>query len=245
MAIPFLSYDPNQEVYQIWIHMGSANKVKGRETIDEFKVIIDHKYPQKVRREIQALRQEINRMTDNSCIKYYSAKFTNGLGLNQLRDACQRIDREMKQIDPTLYCEIKAKKEVFGVKQNMTFYDELTSGLRDQIINTMLKRVETIIERSPEGSLKPKTRDSLIKMFEQMKGLNIVQSPEVNQEIDQMKQKILSSTIKEIRDDLLEILETNKDRSTALEILDPVKIPSEPQKPKSEIDHNKVILDIL
>jgi hypothetical protein len=82
-------------------------------------------------------------------------------------------------------------------------------------------------------------------MFDQMKSLNIVQSPEVNQEIEQMKQKILSSTIIEIRDDLLEILETNKDRATSLEILDPIKKPSEPQKPKPEIDHNKVILDIL
>lgn len=245
MAIP-VNFDPKQGIYMVKISMGSPFRVDESREIDSYTRETKYKDSKEVRKDIGAIRQRVNERRAFSCAPFFGAYFTNQIGKDQLIEICQTEDRAMKAIDPALHVTAQFIKQNFADNENISAFDQLLGAIRSNIHETVLSRIEIEIGREKDH-LTPKAKKALIAMCERTKGLNITKDPAINAEIESMKNRINANEIRELRDEILIIMDDTKDRAASLEIVGDIKIHKEPAKiqPKNLLPDNKITLDLL
>jgi hypothetical protein len=221
MAIP-TEYDPNQKLYQVRIKMGSQFRGRGVDQ-GEYQRLITYEKDKQTRREIGAIRQSVNARRAAGCMPFFGAYITNELGRDQLVDVCTKADREMKEIDPELHCTpVFMKLDTPDLMGNTSLFDELLNSMRTQIHKVVLDRIKSKIEGSESTTLTTKSREALLRMLDKTQDLNIVNDPSITADIEKMRARINANELRELRDEILVILDETKDRSAALEIVDNV-----------------------
>lgn len=246
MAIP-VNFDPKQGIYMVKISMGSPHQVDKSREIDSYKREITYKKSKEVRKEIGAIRQRVNERRAFSCAPFFGAYFTNQIGKDQLITICQTEDRAMKEIDPALHVTAQFIKQNFADNENISAFDQMLGAIRSNILRVVLDRIMVEINREKDH-VTPKTRKALISMCEKARaGLNITQDPSIDADIQNMIDRINADEIRELRDEILIILDDTKDRAASLEIVGDIKIQKEPAKiqPKNLLPDNKITLDLL
>lgn len=222
MAIP-VTFNANEGIYHVHISMGSQFQGKGKD-IDDFTREIKYKYGKETRQQIGAIRQSVNTRRAAGCTKCFGAYFTNRTGLEQLRDVCAQADREMKAIDPSLHVTMEYIRQHFEDSENITVLDKLLKGIRADIHERVLFRIQEVIARADNKKLTEKTKKALFSMLDKTKALNLTNDPAVNEDIEKMRARIQADQLAELRDEILVILDDTKDRAQALELTEPIKI---------------------
>lgn len=242
MAMPALT-NTKEKIYQVFISCGSPYRGSGVD-LDEYVRKFTFDLPKQKRKQIGALRQRLNDMKSWGCSKLYGAYFTNETGKQQIIDLCVQVDREMKEIDPRLYCTVNFVKQDFSDNENLTALDQLLGSIRKEVNGSVLERINQEIEKNKDH-LTEKTRLSLHAMVNKIAALNITGDQTVKEDLDKIRARIDSNQLRELRDEILVILDENKNRGAALEIVDDIKIKKEPEKVLLPDSGVKRVLDIV
>jgi hypothetical protein len=242
MAIPV---KVDQKVYLAKVRMASQFKGKSKD-IDDYIRQIRYTKPKKVRNQIGAIRQSVNVTRKNACMNFFGLFLTNEVGKGQIEQACREADTEMKKIDPTLNVQPMMLKIDLPDLAEGNMFDAMIGQIRRQVVDKALTRVQLVIERNSEGGAIPaKTTAALLRMLEQTRALNIVNDAGVNAQIEQMKARITANEITLLRDELLAVLDEQKDRFSSLELIEPYDAKSEDEgtKAKPPVDTSSKRLD--
>ena len=219
--------------------MGSQYQVTASKDLDEYRRELTYKRNKETRQKIGAIRQSVNTRRAAGCMPFFGAYITNELGMDQLIDVCTKADREMKEIDPALHCTpVFMKIDTPALMGNKSLFDELLGSMRTQIHAVVLNRIKTVIERSESTTLTEKTKSALIRMLDKTQDLNIVNDPTITADIEKMRARINANELRELRDEILIVLDETKDRATSLEIAeistDPVVSDESEPEPEEE-----------
>jgi hypothetical protein len=244
MAMPDLK-NPHQKIYLVRIKMSSQNQVSGSKRIDPFTRELKYKNHEDIRKDIAAIRQSVHIRREFSSTPFYGVYFTNEVGMQQLTDVCQKADREMKEIDPSLHVTASFIKQNFSDSENISAFDELIGAIRGNILNTVMERIKVEIDKNKDH-LTEKTRAALCTMLDQCKPLNLTGDPAIDAEIEQMRARINANQLRELRDDILVITDSLRDRGSSLELVDDIKTNKPAPAPKPILpDNGSRVLDIL
>lgn len=211
------------------LSMGSQFKGVSKD-LDEYTRQIKYTHSRDIRREIGAIRQSINVRRAACCTKFFGAYFTNDVGKNQLIEICQKADREMKEIDSSLHVTPMFMKIDLPDLASGSQFDALLTAIRSQIMDVVLRRIQSYLDRDESGSLNPKQKTLLSKMIDNVKGLNIVNDPKINADLEAMRARIMASQIKELRAEILSAMDETKDRGSSIELIPDTPIPSEEEE---------------
>jgi hypothetical protein len=255
MATP-INVSEDSTIYYVDITAGSQFKGKSWD-LDEYNRQTEYKHDKKTRKNIGAIRQRINVLKNEVCMKYGKGRrklcFTNYEGMVSLTTACQQADKDMKEIDPTLFCIPEFMEQTFKQLNSQNMFTLMQQQLNEQINKRILDKVEKDIEnatvRDKDGKVikvKPigkRTRDALIKAVEGVKAINILNDPTVNARIETLLERMRTETLVPMRDELLAYIEDIQGAEN-LEIT-PDEIPSQPataatgMKPDKDLDEDK------
>jgi hypothetical protein len=97
---------------------------------------------------------------------------------------------------------------------------KLTGQIRTQILEVVFKKIEnTIKKNSDSGILPDKTKETLRKMLERCRAVNVIGDEQINAQIDAMKERIgVDADIKNLRDEILAMLDTTKSRFEGIDM---------------------------
>lgn len=210
----------NQKLYVMQVSMSSPFFVSRSEKYEDENAKKQwYKYPEQQRKDIQAIRQSINVITDAGCARFYGLKIANEISKQQITEALAKADAEMKAIDPTLHADaqfLPLQSEAFT---SGTLLDNLTAQIREQIHGVVLKRIEkTIADNDNAGMLTAKTKAALLKMLEKCRAVNVIGDEAINQRIDAMKDQINNDQIVVMRNEILALLDETKDRFSSIDM---------------------------
>ena len=211
------------------ISMSSGFRGSG---IDKTEYVREFTYdkPKDDRDRTTAIRTRVNTHKSFSCSRLYDAYFTNETGKAQLTEICDRADRDMKQIDPRFHCTVKFLKQDFSDNENLTALDELIKAIRVEVYGSVEEQISIEIEKNKDH-MTNKTRIALHTMVNRLTGLNITGDKTLSEQMDRIHQMIDENKLREIRDEILVLSESTKDRGSALEITSDIKVKSE-EKPE-------------
>lgn len=244
MVMPSLTNN-KEKIYLVSFSSGSPYRGSGID-LDEYVRKFTYDLPKDKRRQIGAIRQRINEIKSWGCSRLYGAYFTNETGKQQIIDRCAQADRDMKEIDPRLYCTVNFIKQDFSDNENLTALDQLQQSIRKEVLGSVLERINQEIEKNKDH-LTEKTRLSLHAMVNKMGALNITRNATIEEDLRNIREKIDANKLRELRDEILIISDENRNRSASLEIVDDIRIKKEPEKEKVLLPESgtKRVLDIL
>jgi hypothetical protein len=225
---------PGTKLYVMETQMSSPFFTDRSENIDsENAKKLYYHFPAKDRRKIGAIRQQINVLKNASCARFYTLYIANDLAKEQLTEALENANREMKDIDSTLKAEavfVELKTEALS-SGNML--QVMTAQIQDQIYGVVLKRIEQTIKDNAErgGALTTKSKTALLAMLEKCKCINVIEDEDINTKIEKMKEQITSESLIPLRDEILSVLDNSGDRFSSIDIM-----PTEPDGEKVKED---------
>jgi hypothetical protein len=132
----------NQALYIVALSASSGFFVtKSEKYADENAKKSWYKYQESERKKIQAVRQSINVVTDAGCARYFGLKIANDVGKEQIQQAVNNADVEMKKIDSVLKAEVDFIKLPGDSFTSGTMLDKLTGQIRSQILEVAIKKI--------------------------------------------------------------------------------------------------------
>lgn len=204
-----VSVKAGENLYVMQINMSSPYFLtKSEPIIRENAKKLFYKYSPETRREIQAIRQNINVHADACSAKFFGLKIANELAKQQMTDLLKQADHDMKQIDVTLGAGAVFIKMSSTALTTGNLFDQMVGQIREQIHEVVLKRIEKTIERQKGGQLSDKTKKALLSMLDKLKAINVVEDETIEARIETMKTMIEANEIVTLRDEILEIFES-------------------------------------
>jgi len=223
--------NPNQALYIVAMSASSGFFVtKSEKYADENAKKSWYKYQESERKKIQAVRQSINVVTDACCPQYFGLKIANDVGKEQIQQAVNNADVEMKKIDSVLKAEVDFIKLPGDSFTSGTMLDKLTGQIRSQILEVAIKKIERNITKNADGVLPQKTKERLLSAIDRCRAINVISDEGINQQLDSFKERINADEILMLRDEILTMLDTTKSRFEGIEMLPSVseKMDTEP-----------------
>ncbi len=179
------------------------------------------KFKKSTRQQIQNVRSAFREVWLRWTVKFYGLHICNEDGKELLTDAVARAAADLKQIDESLKAEpVYIPLDVAEIARG-ALYSQVIGAIQGQVCETMLKRVNQAIARmedSGKDEVHARTRKSIEKLLNQLSTLNIVQDKEVTKQIEELRKKIQSGAIHELKENLMELLKTSAGRYGAIEL---------------------------
>lgn len=204
----------NQALYVVGLSLSSGFFVdKSEKYLDENAVKKWYKYQEEERKKIGAVRQSVNVVVDAGCARFFNIKIANEEAKRQITEAVLKADVEMKKIDITLKAEVEFVPLPIDSFTSGTMLDKLTGQIRTQILEVVIKKIESNIKKNEKSGLLPeKTKETLRKMIDRCRAVNVIGDEGINAQLDAMKERITSDDIHNLRDEILAMLDTSKSR---------------------------------
>lgn len=219
----------NQALYVVGLSLSSGFFVKQSEKFeDENAVKKWYKYQEEERKKIGAVRQSVNVVVDAGCARFFNIKIANDEAKRQIAEAVLKADVEMKKIDITLKAEVEFVPLPIDSFTSGTMLDKLTGQIRTQILEVVIKKIESNIKKNENSGMLPeKTKEALRRMIDRCRAVNVIGDEGINSQLDNMKERINSDDILNLRDEILAMLDTTKSRFEGIDMI--VKpVPGEP-----------------
>jgi len=226
MTIPIKVTDDNT-VYFVDIHGDSGNKGSISEDLDEYIRRITYTRPLETRKQINAIRQSVNVVVNNTCMKYRrKLKFTNANGMREIQKACEIATDRMREIDPSLSITPEFMEQTFAQLNNQNMFELMKQELSTQVLQKALDKVEGTLKtyKRADGTIKPitsKTRTALLGMIEEIQEIGtIIPDETLSARIEAIKDQIIAGTLLPMRDNIISMIEdtTEGGRFSNLEI---------------------------
>jgi hypothetical protein len=213
----------NKQLYVVHISMSSPYfTIKEKTVVNpvENSKKMYYRFPLVDRQRIQAIRQGVNVQVGAGCARFYELKITNDTGKEQLEEAIRDAHQKMILVDPTLKAEsIFIPLSMAGMAQG-NLLDAMVTQIREQIDGAVLKQIEAKIEKYGDN-INPKSKATLLKMLDRIKSVNILDDPDIDAHIEEMKQRILNDQIVPLQQEILAIMNEDKDRFSTVDVVMP------------------------
>ena len=177
---------------------------------------ITFKFPKGLRKKIQAARVEFSYEWAHYTVRCYGLRICNEAGRELIEKAIAETETKMREIDPSLKAEsVFFPLETKGIAKTV-LYQQIVGAIQTQICETTLKKVNVIVERGKD-KITTRTRNSLLKVMDQLKILNIVNDSNVDARIREIRERIETDSVIPLKEHLDEMLKTSTGRFGAIE----------------------------
>jgi hypothetical protein len=199
-------------VYIVAIEASSPNHQESSKDMDETHREIEFTFPKETRDRIAAVRMAAAKPLYNNTLKFGKNYIAREDQLPELQKSAGEGDQKMQAINPKLHCQlVMFPIDMSEVRQGET-YQMILNAIRYNVYNTVFKRLAETL--GSKKGLTDATRNSLLKMIENLRAINVLEDKDVEQQLDAFKARIESSMLKELQDEINNAL-TNMDKRGA------------------------------
>jgi len=206
------------KVFVVQTEFASPNRIDESKEISEMKREIDFTFPKLIRNQISATREKHMKFI-RDCTVEFPPDFKAPLHLcneqqkNEIKERVTQAEKEFQEINKGLHAQI--------VFVELNIHDVQRGELIGQVIAAIRYKVMySIIEKIGEkvGQLPDTSRTAILKLIDRLKYVNILKDPEVDMQIDSIRESILSKDIELVKADLVKDLNFTKSRMTYVDL---------------------------
>lgn len=197
------------QIYVVNFSMDSGNKQLSSADQDEYTRMIHYRFGKKERAAINRLRGRYRQPALAKAVCFHGIYLCTDELVADLQEAAQRADAELKQIHPQLSARVHLVPIDVDQVHKGELYGEIMATIRSQIMNEVLSKIDTILEKGyAPGQLPPKTRKMMLNLVERLRLINIMRDEKLDAELDRIHQHIVDETYTELRESLSDDIET-------------------------------------
>lgn len=193
---------------QLWIvgtKISSANFIEANEVLNSKQRKITYKFEEDFRKTISATRERAKQPIRDCCLNFHGIYICSDEAREFIEGICAGADVEMKALHPSLGARAYFAPLDLDEAFKGSLYLEIAESIKGTVFKTTFDRLEKILQRYPQGSEKAlpvKTKESLQKMLDHLRKINVTQDKDIDEQIQKFKDQIEKEELSELASSL-------------------------------------------
>jgi hypothetical protein len=196
-------------VYIVQVVMSSPNHILESKEIDDITQETVYKFKKDTRNKINAIRMRQKAPIFNNALDFYGLHLCRDDQIQKIQQAITEANTELEAIDRSLGASVVFIPLNIHEVRRGELYGQVIAAIRFRILSEVIERIEDKVGQLPKQSL-----EAMKNLIERMRAVNVLNDPEVDKKLNEIRDKILSQDVETLRKDLEQELTMTKQRMT-------------------------------
>jgi hypothetical protein len=198
--------------FVVQTEFASPNRIDNSEEVTEMRRAIDYTYPKLTRNKIGAIREYYMKQIRSCTVDFpphhkAPLRLCNESQKNDIRALVKLADEEFQKIDKILHAEVLFLELNIHDVQRGELYGQVIAAIRYRIISEVIEKIGEKVGQLPEKSQK-----AMLNLIDRMKTINILGDKEVDDQLESIREKIMTQDIATVKSELFADLSFTKQR---------------------------------
>jgi len=206
-----------RRLYIVRTAFSSENQRTSTETIDDQTEKVTLRWPPVTRKAIGSVRNAYRHRILAPCLNFYGLSIVRDTDRESVFQLAEKADQEMKAISPELSATVRLIPLYVEQEAQGEVYQQVLAAIQGRIYTELLERLRSLarLEEVPKVS-----RTALIKLCDRLKVWNVVDDPNIEKTLEDIKLQIANDIFRPVMLDLERDLADLKSRGAYLEFDD-------------------------
>jgi len=204
-----------RRLYIVRALFSSPNQRASSEQLDSMTEKITLRFQPEVRKAIMNVRGHYRHLIDKPALNFYGLSIIKEADKEEVTKIAEEANKRMKEIEPTLQVSVGFVPLYLEQEAQGEVYQQVLAAIQARIYTELLGRLKEIAKMD---DVPKRSRMALIKMCDRLQKWNVVDDPNVNKTLAEVKLQFENDIFKPVMEDLNKELASVKSRFAFLDL---------------------------
>ena len=201
-------------IYIVKFVTATENRIVGREELDDKRVELEYLFDKETRRKIASIRVAARNRIYQKALDFYGLRLIKPEHMDEISKIADEADRKLREVHETLYARVIFIPIDESAARKGELYQEIIDAIRYHVYQVAFEKLKDVNLQH----LHKRTKAALLRMCDRLQAINVLNDPDIDSKIQEIKEKIMSEDIEELSKEIKAELDVLKSRFAHLEI---------------------------